>query len=94
MSGRTPIYDFDEWSRSHYGATFERSNRARKKYAEKVAKKERDKNDMKTENLLILACTILFMIIILTYARDSSMGYDQVTLPEKIVDKNHNKNVK
>lgn len=29
--GRTPIYDFDEWSRQHYGATFAEQQRSRQK---------------------------------------------------------------
>ncbi|XP_065092068.1 dnaJ homolog subfamily C member 30, mitochondrial-like [Ochlerotatus camptorhynchus] len=38
-SGRTPIYDFDEWSRTHYGKNFERKKAAETKFREKA---ERD----------------------------------------------------
>ncbi|ALC47206.1 CG11035 [Drosophila busckii] len=30
--GRTPIYNFDEWSRSHYGKNFDRRQAAQQKY--------------------------------------------------------------
>ncbi|XP_013112847.1 dnaJ homolog subfamily C member 30, mitochondrial isoform X2 [Stomoxys calcitrans] len=30
--GRSPIYDFDEWSRQHYGTSFQRRQTAKQKY--------------------------------------------------------------
>ncbi|XP_058821904.1 dnaJ homolog subfamily C member 30, mitochondrial [Topomyia yanbarensis] len=38
-SGATPIYNFDEWSRNHYGQNFARRQAAQQKYK---AKEERD----------------------------------------------------
>ncbi|EAT37017.1 AAEL010955-PA [Aedes aegypti] len=35
-SGRTPIYDFDEWSRNHYGKNFERKKAADAKFRAKA----------------------------------------------------------
>lgn len=39
-SGRTPIYDFDEWSRNHYGKNFERKKAADAKFRAKVEREE------------------------------------------------------
>lgn len=39
-SGRTPIYDFDEWSRSHYGKNFERKKAADAKFRQKAEREE------------------------------------------------------
>lgn len=30
--GRTPIYDFDEWSRAHYGKSFQRRKDAKARF--------------------------------------------------------------
>ena len=40
-SGRTPIYDFDEWSRSHYEANFVRHKEAKERYEFKKNQEER-----------------------------------------------------
>ncbi|XP_058452610.1 dnaJ homolog subfamily C member 30, mitochondrial [Malaya genurostris] len=39
-SGRTPIYDFDEWSRNHYGQNFARKQAAQKKSKEKLHRED------------------------------------------------------
>lgn len=39
-SGRTPIYDFDEWSRTHYGKNFERKKAAEAKFREKAERED------------------------------------------------------
>lgn len=39
-SGRTPIYDFDEWSRNHYGKNFERKKAAEARFREKAEREE------------------------------------------------------
>lgn len=39
-SGRTPIYDFDEWSRTHYGERFERKKAAEAKFRHKAEQNE------------------------------------------------------
>lgn len=35
-TGKTPIYDFDEWSREHYGTAFKRREAAKEKFERKV----------------------------------------------------------
>ncbi|XP_063239313.1 dnaJ homolog subfamily C member 30, mitochondrial [Bacillus rossius redtenbacheri] len=33
VSGKSPIYDFDEWTQAHYGASFARRQAAKREYA-------------------------------------------------------------
>ncbi|KAJ8985251.1 hypothetical protein NQ317_018281 [Molorchus minor] len=73
-TGRTPIYDFDEWSRNHYGATFERSQRARKKSDFLHRKKEQELNDIKFERFLF--ATVCIFVICMFFK--SQMSYDDV----------------
>jgi DnaJ homolog subfamily C member 30 len=65
-TGRTPIYDFDEWTRNHYSATFnaEQVNRAHQV--------QRDFNAQKTKSggnseFMLFGSMIGFMIIIAIY---------------------------
>lgn len=36
FSGKTPIYDFDEWSKNHYGKTFQRREKAKARHSSEV----------------------------------------------------------
>lgn len=65
-TGRTPIYDFDEWTKAHYGATFQK-DRMRRKHTEykRVAEVE-DSNNAKRDRFLIgmgAALIIMFYIV-------------------------------
>lgn len=82
MSGRTPIYDFDEWSRAHYGATFERANRARARYRMKVERLERDKIDIKNETVIMGLMGFLVVFLIISYLNKND--YDTVERNENI----------
>ena len=35
-TGKTPIYDYDEWSKNHYGKMFERREKAKARYTAQV----------------------------------------------------------
>lgn len=48
-TGRTPIYNFDEWSEAHYGETFARQKKARENHLRKVDIKSRNAGDIKSE---------------------------------------------
>lgn len=59
--GRTPIYDFDEWSRSHYGKSFQRRKDAKARFERKQAQNR--------ENVLILQNEVtLFGFVFLAVA--------------------------
>lgn len=48
-SGRTPIYNFDEWAAAHYGKTFARRQHAQTKYRTQQQKEERASDGLKAE---------------------------------------------
>lgn len=49
-----PIYDFDEWSRAHYGKKFEQAQQAKKRYKRDKEKEINEQNDIKIELLILL----------------------------------------
>lgn len=60
-TGRTPIYDFDEWTNSHYGNSFQQQQRLRTHKKEKIYKREREMETLSKE--LILMVAMLFLIL-------------------------------
>ncbi|KAF2878998.1 hypothetical protein ILUMI_27180 [Ignelater luminosus] len=75
-TGRTPIYDFDEWSKSHYGATFARDMERKRKtqfYRDIV---EKENQDLKTARFLI-AMGVMFAILV--YLSYDTRKLDRVT---------------
>lgn len=66
-TGRTPIYNFDEWTEAHYGKTFARRQTASNKYRDKINKEFKEQNSFKTEMVILgmLAGLIGILIICL-----------------------------
>ncbi|XP_044764205.1 dnaJ homolog subfamily C member 30, mitochondrial-like [Coccinella septempunctata] len=74
-TGRTPIYDFDEWSRSHYGATLARDIARKKRRQQEEVLRASDAEHLKKEKILI--CTLILAgLAFYFYARQE--GYDKV----------------
>ncbi|XP_053680883.1 dnaJ homolog subfamily C member 30, mitochondrial [Anopheles nili] len=66
-TGRTPIYDFDEWSRSHYGSRFDQKMKAEERFRKKAEREEIFKTRLQHEYIIfpllffcILYCAIVF----------------------------------
>ncbi|XP_058117270.1 dnaJ homolog subfamily C member 30, mitochondrial [Anopheles ziemanni] len=66
-SGRTPIYDFDEWSRNHYGSRFEQKMKAEERFKRKAEREEIFQTRLQHEYIIfpllffcILYCVIAF----------------------------------
>ncbi|XP_065557791.1 uncharacterized protein LOC136025733 [Artemia franciscana] len=76
MTGRTAIYDFDAWSKSHYGETFIRREKAKARWT-----KEQEYSAMKNDakDMSYLAKFILIAVVV--YTCYSMTDYD--TVPEK-----------
>ncbi|KAJ8931353.1 hypothetical protein NQ314_015762 [Rhamnusium bicolor] len=74
---RTPIYDFDEWTKSHYGATFKRQMESKRKKRMYDIKQQRDVHDIKMEKL-ILVFGFMFIICMYTF-REGTTNYDKAT---------------
>lgn len=66
-TGRTPIFNFDEWNNEHYGKAFQRSQAARKRFNAKPETEIREANSVKYEVFILggLAFTTLIMYIIM-----------------------------
>lgn len=72
--GKTPIYDFDEWSRAHYGATFARDMK-RKRREEMIREmNERNANDIRIEKAVFV---FMFFLGILMYITKEDYDKDR-----------------
>lgn len=72
-SGRTPIYDFDEWSRQHYGKTFERRQRAKAKHNYSTEREQMEKHSTQKEYLLfgmVFAIVCMWALVKIDSERD------------------------
>ncbi|XP_020817493.1 dnaJ homolog subfamily C member 30 [Drosophila serrata] len=69
--GRTPIYDFDEWSRSHYGKSFDRRQAAQAKYDRIKVQKESNKISSQTD-MVLLSLLFAGVAIYLMFLAESS----------------------
>lgn len=79
-TGRTPIYDFDEWSRSHYGTSFNRRQKAKQKFDEREEKRRVDPLDNQ-KHYLIFLITILSALLLVVYYNE--FKYDKVIVSKK-----------
>lgn len=64
------MYDFDEWSRAHYGEMFQRKARARQRWEAQQAKQEQTAQDLKSEKLLMTLFTLVCVGMIITCMQD------------------------
>lgn len=65
-SGRTPIYNFDEWAAAHYGKTFARKQHAQTRYRTQQQKEERASDGLKAEVVvfgILIGVVSLFCIL-------------------------------
>nr|CAH7769605.1 unnamed protein product [Callosobruchus chinensis] len=60
-TGRTPIYDFDEWSKQHYGATFQRKQTNKEKARIYQMQREMEQRSAKAETVLFLLSLLFFI---------------------------------
>ncbi|KAJ9582128.1 hypothetical protein L9F63_003523 [Diploptera punctata] len=74
-SGKSPIYDFDEWTQAHYGSAFARREAAKARYERKVNAEIIENESLGTE-LLYFLVVILITLFGFTYIKHSS--YDVV----------------
>lgn len=69
--GRTPIYDFDEWSRAHYGRTFERRNAAKAKH-ERTQAQQKEHALIAQNEILLFGIAFICVLIYLKFMAESS----------------------
>lgn len=78
-SGRVPIYDFDEWSKNHYGDLLRRKKGNIKRAAEYWKFKEEEKDTWKSDKMIITFFFIVFMSMIYNEEKQ----YDRVVKDKK-----------
>ncbi|CAL4078382.1 unnamed protein product [Meganyctiphanes norvegica] len=61
-SGRTPIYDFDEWSKLHYESTFRRSESGKERVEFLREKKRVDLEESKGESIMVFVMFLVFLV--------------------------------
>lgn len=84
--GRTPIYDFDEWSRIHYGKSFDRRQAAQAKH-ERI-RKQKESNRISAQNDIVLfACIFAGLAMYLIFLAETS--YDT---PKSRAEERHKRN--
>ncbi|XP_068210328.1 dnaJ homolog subfamily C member 30, mitochondrial-like [Palaemon carinicauda] len=62
-SGRTPIYDFDEWSKLHYESNFDRKKFARERYEEIMKDKAEEKEERKSNAVICIILLVLWSVM-------------------------------
>lgn len=70
-AGRTPIYDFDEWSRAHYGKNFDRRQAAQAKHERFVKQKETKRISVEND-LVMFAFLFASIAVYLVFVAESS----------------------
>uniref|UniRef100_A0A1A9W8C0 J domain-containing protein n=1 Tax=Glossina brevipalpis TaxID=37001 RepID=A0A1A9W8C0_9MUSC len=83
--GRTPIYNFDEWSRAHYGKSFERRKAAKAKH-DRMTSETKDQKLMSQNEYLLLAIVIFSSLAYYKFATETS--YDTPKVKPKGNEKN------
>jgi DnaJ family protein C protein 30 len=74
-TGKTPIYNFDEWTYMHYGAAFARREEAKARYANKVGRSISDRHIFFSELVLI---GVTFILTFLSFSYMKNKSYDVV----------------
>uniref|UniRef100_A0A336K4I6 CSON006030 protein n=1 Tax=Culicoides sonorensis TaxID=179676 RepID=A0A336K4I6_CULSO len=62
--GETPVYDFDEWTRNHYGSAFERRMKARMRHKWEMEKEEHKINSLKMDKLIYWMMLTIGLIVL------------------------------
>ncbi|XP_061399064.1 dnaJ homolog subfamily C member 30, mitochondrial-like [Musca vetustissima] len=89
--GRTPMYDFDEWTKQHYGDSFQRRRTAKEQYDHKKRQERDDLLILQKE--IVLGCVILFSA--LAYMKFySESSYDLPKEKTIRVDESKDRNLK
>ncbi|XP_017090400.2 dnaJ homolog subfamily C member 30, mitochondrial [Drosophila bipectinata] len=80
--GRTPIYDFDEWSRCHYGKSFDRRQAAQAKHERIRVQKEANQISGQTD-LVLLSLLFAGVSLYLMFLAESSYDNPKTRAEER-----------
>lgn len=87
-SGSTPIYNFDEWSRTHYQSAKQRRDDAKIRYEELLRARGAEKDHRKSQS--IISVLLLSSLMFLFY-QGGLLDYDT---PKKNLKKNDDSNTR
>ncbi|PSN44396.1 hypothetical protein C0J52_05741 [Blattella germanica] len=73
-TGKTPIYNFDEWTQAHYEKSFARREAAKQRYERKVERASSDKYYLASE-VVFLSTVAILTILGISYIKNAS--YDE-----------------
>ncbi|GLH01015.1 Protein tumorous imaginal discs, mitochondrial [Gryllus bimaculatus] len=73
-TGRTPIYNFDEWSHAHYGDAFARRAAAKERFEQKKMDKLRQEKEV--ENEFVVLGVLLFVLSFFAFTRITNDSND------------------
>lgn len=62
-TGRTPIYDFDEWTNSHYGGAFKQQQKLRMRNREKMYQQQKSIESFSKDLILMVAMMMLLLAV-------------------------------
>ncbi|XP_069698980.1 dnaJ homolog subfamily C member 30, mitochondrial [Periplaneta americana] len=82
-TGKTPIYNFDEWTQMHYGSSFARREAAKARYERKVRTSTSDRQFLYSEVIFITTIAILTFV---------GLGYTQVRNYDTVESENNLEN--
>lgn len=71
-TGRTPIYDFDEWTRNHYSATFNNEQDFKKRQEFRNERNTVGRAEIKAEMSMFASFAGLLIVVIVYTAYDKS----------------------
>ncbi|VVC99743.1 dnaJ homolog subfamily C member 30, mitochondrial [Leptidea sinapis] len=66
IDGRTPIYDFDTWSKEHYGNILKKNEQAKRAVKTKEENRKIKHDSIRQEATMFVICTITFLFLTLT----------------------------
>ena len=74
-TGRTPIYDFDEWTSTHYGKSFDQQQRLKKKTAKTEYKRQEHVHSSQKE---LVVCILIIVVIGCIFMNEKSQDVDRL----------------
>lgn len=83
-TGKTPIYDFDEWSRAHYGQTFAKDMHIRHAINLKNKKRRQEINEIKSEKVMLAMFIIIGICMFLSYENHDTDATSSNSIPSRI----------
>ncbi|CAH1107701.1 unnamed protein product [Psylliodes chrysocephalus] len=89
--GRTPIYDFDEWAKSHYGESFRKKMESKRRAQQYEEFRQKEVNNKQIERVVFIVTSIIFMCMMFgTDKRYDSVNFG--TYGTYLAPKNENSN--